>query len=120
FPDAEICLVGPQKNAEMFAADPRITGIAVTYGRASLLRDRLLAAAELQVAVDEPNAIVVDPDSRLTQLGLIPVSADDDARYYFFESCAFGGELEVSLPRLASEWLAEVFDVSESRPFVAP
>ena len=79
FPDAEICLVGPAKNAEMFAADPRIFPVPVSYGRGSLLRERLLAAAELRVSVDERSSIVIDPDSRLTQLGLISVC--DDARY---------------------------------------
>jgi ADP-heptose:LPS heptosyltransferase len=118
FPDAEICLVGPQKNAEMFEADRRITGVAVAYGRASLLRDRLLAAAELQVAVEEPNAIVVDPDSRLTQLGLIPIC--DDARYFFYESRAFGGDSLASLPELTAMWLREVFDVEGARPYTAP
>ena len=119
FPDAEICLVGPEKNAELFAADPRIVPISLLYGRASLLRDRMRAAAELLVAVNEPNSIVIDPDSRLTQLGLLPVG-EDDARYYFFESRAFGGELAISLPRLTAEWLNEVFDVESARPYVAP
>lgn len=119
FPYAEICLVGPEKNAELFAADPRITPISLLYGRAGLLRDRLLAAAELLVAVDEPSSIVIDPDSRLTQLGLLPVG-EDDARYYFFESRAFGGELAVSLPRLTAEWLSEVFAVPLAKPYVAP
>jgi len=118
FPDAEICLVGPEKNAELFSADPRIVPVSLYYGRASLLRERLLAAAELLVAVDEPNSIVIDPDSRLTQLGLLPVG--DDARYYFFESRAYGGELEVSLPRLTAQWLEEVFDVTDAKPYVAP
>jgi hypothetical protein len=89
------------------------------YGRSSLLRERLLAAAELLVAVDEPSSVVIDPDSRLTQLGLLPIG-EDDSRYYFFESRAFGGELEVSLPRLMAQWLAEVFDIEDARPYVAP
>ncbi len=118
FPDAEVCLVGPAKNAEMFAADPCITPVAIAYGRSSLLRERLLAAAELRVAVDEQNAIVIDPDSRLTQLGLMPIC--DDSRYFFFESRAFGGELEQSLPELTAEWLSEVFDIEPARPYVAP
>jgi hypothetical protein len=118
FPDSEICLVGPAKNTELFAADDQITPIAVTYGRASLLRERLLAAAELQVAVDELGAIVIDPDSRLTQLGLIPIC--DDARYFFFESRAFGGESDATLPQLTAEWLAGVFDVDHLQPYVAP
>lgn len=117
FPDAEICLIGPQKNAEMFAADTRIGCVPVAYGRSDLLRERLAAAVELQTIADEPGAIVIDPDSRLTQLGLIPIC--EDSRYYFFESRAFGGQLETPLPELTSEWLQEVFDV-ESRPYVAP
>ncbi len=118
FPDAEISLVGPAKNAELFAADPRISPVALKYGRASLLRERLLAAAELQVAVEEPGAIVIDPDSRLTQLGLLPIC--DDARYFFFESRSFGGETDETLSQLTSQWLAEVFSIDPPRPFVAP
>ncbi len=118
FPNAEICFVGPAKNAEMFAADPRIVPIAVAYGRSGLLRERLLAAAELQVAVDELSSVVIDPDSRLTQLGLIPIC--DDSRYYFFESRAFGGETESSLPQLTAEWLNQVFDVDHLHAYVAP
>ncbi len=118
FPDAEICLVGPAKNAEMFAGDPRIFPIPVAYGRGSLLRERLLAAAELRVSVDELSSVVIDPDSRLTQLGLIPVC--DDARYFFFESRAFGGAMNDPLPELTAQWLSEVFDVPRQSPYVAP
>lgn len=118
FPDAEICLIAPAKNAEMFAADPRVTPVAVSYGRASLLRDRLLAAAELQIATEELGSVVVDPDSRLTQLGLIPIC--DDSRYYFFESRAFGGESEATLPQLTARWLQEVFDIEQANAYVAP
>lgn len=118
FPNAEICFAGPAKNAEMFMDDRRIVPIAVAYGRSGLLRDRLLAAAELQVAVDELGSIVIDPDSRLTQLGLIPVC--DDSRYYFFESRAFGGHTDATLSQLTAEWLAEVFDVDQAKPYIAP
>ncbi|MBV9763806.1 MAG: hypothetical protein JOZ48_03085 [Acidobacteriaceae bacterium] len=118
FPDAEIAFVGPAKNAELFAADPRISSVAVLYGRSASLRERLLAAAELQVAVDELSSIVIDPDSRLTQLGLIPIG--DDSRYFFFESRSFGGQSDANLPSLTAEWLKEVFDTPEARPYVAP
>ena len=77
-----------KRTLEMFAA--RSAGsrpFRVVYGRSSLLRERLLAALELQTIVDEPGTLVIDPDSRLTQLGLIPIC--DDARYFFFESRAF-------------------------------
>jgi hypothetical protein len=118
FPGAEICLVAPEKNAELYLDDPSVTPIAITYGRSALLRDRLLAAAELHIAVDELSSVVIDPDSRLTQLGLIPVC--DDSRYYFFESRAFGFEGSGNLPHLTAQWLSEVFDTPHVRPFVAP
>lgn len=118
FPDAEICLVGPEKNAELFASDSGVRSLPVTYGRSSLLRERLLAAAELKVTVDETGTIVIDPDTRLTQLGLIPVC--DDSRYFFFESRAFGGTSGASLTQLVSEWLAEAFDTDRFQPYVAP
>lgn len=118
FPNAEICLVAPPKNAELYLNDPRVVPISITYGRSALLRDRLLAAAELQVAVDELGSVVIDPDSRLTQLGLIPVC--DDARYYFFESRAYGFENSDTLPDLTARWLSEVFDMPAAKPFVAP
>ncbi len=119
FPEAAICLVGPEKNAELFAADERIVPVALPYGRASLLRERLQAATEVLTVVEEPGAITIDPDSRLTQLGLLPIG-DDDARYYFFESRAFGGDLEATLPRLTAEWCEAVFEVPGARPYVAP
>ena len=118
FPDAEICLVGPAKNAEMFAADARVFPIPVSYGRGSVLRERLLAAAELRSSVEELSSVVIDPDSRLTQLGLIPVC--DDSRYFFFESRAYGGAMNAALPDLTAEWLSEVFDVPHLAPYVAP
>jgi hypothetical protein len=118
FPNAEICFLGPEKNAELFAADTGVTPIAIAYGRTGSLRERLLAAEELHVAVDELGSIVIDPDSRLTQLGLIPVG--DDAKYYFFESRAFGGELDSGLSALTAEWMNEVFDVPKAQPYVAP
>ncbi|MGA7414996.1 MAG: glycosyltransferase family 9 protein [Bryobacteraceae bacterium] len=107
FPDAEICFVGPSKNAELFLDDARILPISVVYGRSALLLDRLVAAKELQDILDDPASLVIDPDSRLTQLGLIPVC--DDARYFFFESRAYGGDSDESLPQLTSNWLTETF-----------
>ncbi len=117
FPDAEICFVGPSKNAELFIDDPRILPIAVNYGRSALLLDRLVAAKELQDILDDPASLVIDPDSRLTQLGLIPVC--DDARYFFFESRAYGGDSDDSLPTLTSDWLTETFGYS-GHAYLAP
>lgn len=118
FPDAEICFVGPAKNAELFAADSRIVSVPITYGRNSTLRERLLAAMQLRSIVEETGSIVIDPDSRLTQLGLIPVC--DEARYYFFESRAFGGDTRLNLAALTALWLEQTFNVADVIPYIDP
>jgi ADP-heptose:LPS heptosyltransferase len=116
FPEAAIYLAGPRKNWELFAADPRILHQPVNYRRGTL-RERLAAGPELRAALRAPDSIVIDPDSRLTQLGLVPVCPDE--RYYFFESRAYGGNGGDSLPVLTRRWAEETFGVSNARPFVA-
>lgn len=116
FPEAELFLVGPRKNFELFAGDPAIRHAAIEYRRGSLL-DRLRAVAELQKLLRDPGTLVIDPDSRFTQLGLLPVCYDD--RYYFFESRAYGGASDRTLPELAAAWAEETFGVSGAKPFVS-
>jgi hypothetical protein len=110
YPSAEIVFVGPRKNYELFEADPRIAHREIAYARGGSLRDRLQAS----VALWFDDGLVIDPDSRLTQLGLIRVCPDD--RYRFFESRSFGGNANERLPDLAARWA----DEPEARPYVAP
>lgn len=117
FPKAGIVFVAPRKNWELFAADPRISHLPASYSRQTRLLDRLESGLCLHRALDEPDSIVVDPDSRLTQLGLLPVCAED--RYYFFESRSYGGDSLEPLPRLAARWCEETFGVS-GKPYIAP
>jgi hypothetical protein len=113
YPDAEIFFVGPRKNFELFEGDPRIRHFAAPYPRSSSLGDRLAASAALWI----PEGVVIDPDSRLSQLGLIKVCDDDD--YFFFESRSYGEEAG-RLPNLAGHWAQEVFGVEEAGPYIAP
>lgn len=118
FPRAEVCLVGPSKNLELFAADPRVAPMPVPYGRSGTLRERLLASQALRGVVDRPGTLVIDPDSRLTQLGLIPVG--DDAQYLFFESRAYRSESGVPLSLLAAEWARKTLGVERARAYLQP
>jgi hypothetical protein len=118
YPDAEILFVGPRKNFELFEADPRIAHFASPYPRSSSLRDRLAASAELAGRRPAPQEITIDPDSRLTQLGLIRVC--DDSDYFFFPSRLYGGDGIERLPDLAARWAQETFGVADARPFIAP
>jgi len=112
---AEIVFVGPAKNYELFASDPRIKHKPIEYARAGTLRDRLSVRHQLTLA--EPNSIVIDPDSRLTQLGLVPVCLED--RYYFFESRAYGGDTADSLVALTKNWVREVLGMHDARAYFA-
>jgi ADP-heptose:LPS heptosyltransferase len=116
FPKADIVFVGPPKNYELFAADPRIQHAPVTYRRGTL-RERLGIRAELIALLDSPGSLTIDSDSRLTQLGLLPVCAED--RYRLFESRAYGGATAHSLPELTAVWAEETLDVAGAKPYLA-
>jgi ADP-heptose:LPS heptosyltransferase len=116
FPRAAIVFVGPRKNYELFAGEARLRHAEVAYRRGAFL-ERLGVFGELKALLAEPDSVVVDPDSRLTQLGLLPVCSEE--RYHLFESRAYGGETDRTLPQLAASWAAETFGVSGAKPFVA-
>jgi ADP-heptose:LPS heptosyltransferase len=110
FPEAELTLAGSPKSAELLG----LPSMPVAYPRSGGMRERL-QAMEVFSTLDA-HALVVDPDSRLTQLGLYPVIPDD--RYYFFDS---RGVIEAgSLATLARSWCAAVFEVDIPRPRIAP
>ena len=116
FPDAEIYFVGPRKNYEMFAADKRIQLVEVAYSRAGLLLERLQAGMNLSRVLQSPNSLILDPDSRLSQLGLLPVG--EEHHYYFFESRSFGYPSEHSLGQLTGAWLNQVFGFVGATPWI--
>jgi hypothetical protein len=114
YPDAEIVFVGPRKNFELFENDPRISHRATVYARAGTLVDRLRASAGLWF----DDGIVLDPDSRLSQLGLIAVCPEPG--YFGFESRSYGGASADALPDLAARWARQTLSVEQARPYIAP
>lgn len=117
FPQARVVFAGPHKNYELFAASPGIHHLPIAYERGTLAQ-RFAVHIPLTAACGAPGAIVVDPDSRLTQLGLLPICLEQN--YFFFESRAFGGDGREALSTLAARWAEQTFGVSGARPFVAP
>ncbi len=118
FPRALVRLVGGPKSFELFAADPRIRHQPLVFGRAGTLRERLAVHGALRKALAAPASLVIDPDSRLTQLGLLPVCPEED--YYLFESRSHGADGEESLKELTRRWLEETFDVAGAEAYIAP
>jgi ADP-heptose:LPS heptosyltransferase len=116
FPHAEVFLVGPSKNSELFAADSHLHHAPVEFRRGGL-RERLKVWPDLKALLDAPGVVVIDPDSRLTQLGLLPVGSEE--RYHLFESRAYGGDSTAPLPELAARWAMETFGGPPAKPYVA-
>lgn len=105
FPDAEIVLVGGRKSAELFAADSRIRHLEAEYPRSGPVSGRLAFAHDLRGRLQNPNRIVVDPDSRITQLGLLPVCEPE--RVFHFPSRTAGSAS--NLTELTQHWLRKTF-----------
>jgi hypothetical protein len=116
FPHARIWFVGPHKTWELFAADPRLSHLPIAYGRRGTVEDRLSIWPALREAVSKPASVVIDPDSRLTQLGLLPIRQEAD--YYFFESRSFGGDGAEPLSVLAGRWAEATFGVVNAQPYI--
>lgn len=116
FPHATIWFAGPTKSWELFRADERLRHLPLAYGRGGTIDERLSIWPEMREAVSLAGSIVIDPDSRLTQLGLLPVCSEEN--YYFFESRSFGGESDAPLSALARRWVEETFGIAGARPYI--
>jgi ADP-heptose:LPS heptosyltransferase len=127
FPAAEIRLVANAKALELFAGDPRIQLCAVEYPRGGGLIERLASwhrtVGSLQQhlqGLSPDEYVIVDPDSRLTQLGLLPLVADERP-YFFFESRRYGAVSVHKIGALTSHWLQDVFGHSQAfYPYCRP
>ena len=122
-PGAELCLVGGVKAAAFFASDPRVRHAAFDYRRSTTLIDRLEVWPSLVRFVEEELSglrpeqyLVVDPDSRLTQLGLLPL-IHDESRYSFFPSRSYQQPEASALGDLAARWAAEEWGSAELRSY---
>lgn len=111
FPEARIHFVGPAKNFELFNADPRIAHIPAPYVRQGALAQRIASGQAIGDLLPA-GALLLDPDSRLSQLGLLPLVPAE--RHLFFESRSYSGDSPESLSTAAQRWIAQVLGVSAS------
>ena len=124
---AEIKLVANAKTLQLFAGDPRIQLCAIEYPRSGGLIERLTSwqcAVEVlrqeTLGLDPTEYVIVDPDSRLTQLGLLPLVADERP-YLFFESRSYCAAGLQKLSALTAHWLQRVFGMTaQLYPYCAP
>ncbi len=127
FPQAEFVILGSRKLRELYGGDHRIRINEIAYERGGSLIARLTSWLDVVAAVNKEregwgkdDVWVIDPDSRLTQLGLLPL-VENDHNYFFFESRSYqpNGESK-SIGQLAATWSGELIGNHEpAYPFVA-
>jgi len=127
FPGAELVLLASPRAALLFAGQSRLATRPVEYPRDGGLLERLGAWPLLVDRIEEElrglkagEYLVVDPDSRLTQLGMLPAVADESS-YIFFESRAYSQSKLQTLAEITAAWATERFgpDTTPLRPWVA-
>lgn len=125
-PQADLVLIGGDSLRELFGGDARIRLRPIAYDRQGSLLARLNAWAEVVSAIDEEVAglkpedwVVLDPDSRLSQLGLLPL-VRDDSRYLLFPSRAYPPTDSRCLSELAADWLGTLSGTyQDSEPYMS-
>ena len=117
FPEARIVFVANRKSAEIFEADRRVEHLNVDYPRTGPASLRVDFARELRLKLQAENSIVIDPDSRMTQLGLIP--ACNPENYFHFPSRTIGGIGGENLTDMVRRWLRTTFGV-DALAYIAP
>lgn len=114
FPQAELILVGSDKLRQIYAANPHVRILALQYKRHGNLLERFSYWLELSEQINTEigdltsnEVLVFDPDSRLTQLGVLPIIDSDS--YFFFNSRGKDSyPKKISIAELTNFWLNSV------------
>jgi ADP-heptose:LPS heptosyltransferase len=115
FRGVDIFFVANRKSAELFASDASISHLEGNYPRSGPVSERIEFAHELRRRVQGPHRIVVDPDSRMTQLGLVPVCEPE--HYFHFPSRTT--DSAANLSQLMRDWLQKAFG-EPGEAYIAP
>jgi ADP-heptose:LPS heptosyltransferase len=115
FPQAQIILLGSPKLAEIFSANPRLRIIQLDYVRRGSLLERFSSWQKLLEIIDEQTksadrdtALVIDPDSRILQLGILPVISDENYLYFDTHNDWLSSK-NACMSELTNAWLDKVF-----------
>lgn len=114
FPDAELVLVGSNKLQQIYADNPGVRILPLQYQRHGNLLERFSYWLELCKLIDQEigdlphnEVLLFDPDSRLTQLGVLPIIDSDS--YFFFNSRGKDNyPKKISIAELTNFWLNSV------------
>ena len=119
FPDAVISVIGNEKLRQVFAPDSGIRVHELHYPRRGDLLERFLVWLRLLREVRQEIAglstseyLLLDPDSRLTQLGVLPLAPLEN--YRFFNSRGKQGyPAKAAVSELTNLWLDHILGEGE-------
>ncbi|MEN6428053.1 MAG: glycosyltransferase family 9 protein [Phycisphaerales bacterium] len=118
FPETDMVIVGSHKLGGLFGGNPDVRIRELGYARRGGLFERFaswhatLDILREEFADGEENVLVIDPDSRISQLGLLPVMHADN--YLFFNTrdhvLTANGHC---MAEWTNEWINNVFGVPD-------
>ncbi len=119
FPQAEIVVIGSSKLHGVFGGNSRIRICPLNYARSGGLFERFsswhgaldILASEMPPG-QEDHGLLVDPDSRISQLGVLPLTHRDNYLFFNSRECAASAK-SARMAELANRWMDSVFGASE-------
>ena len=119
FPEAEIMLIGDKKLQGLLGGLPKVSVVPIRYTRRGPLGERLGAWLQLADLVDDLQPdLLISPDSRLDQLGIMPL-VSHDKQYLLWENTQKEGGDALSLGALFDQWLRQVFPAKIPKLYAA-
>ena len=123
YPETEIVLIGNNKLKEVYGANSNIRIRKISYSRKGGLMPRLSSWHSLLEIIDQEtssisgnNIALIDPDSRMSQLGVLPLIPENN--YFFFDSRSDTSfNKKMSMVELTNRWLN---DITGTRGFKYP
>lgn len=118
FPEADMVVIGNRKLDDLFGGNPDVRIRELSYARRGGLFERFaswhatLDILNQELAEGEQDVLVVDPDSRISQLGVLPMMHADN--YLFFNTrdhmLTANGHC---MAEWTNEWINGVFGVPD-------
>lgn len=119
FDQADIVVIGNAKLDGLFGGHPRVRIRELNYVRHGGLLERFAAwHAALEVlhselpSNGEQSVLVVDPDSRISQLGVLPLLHEDNYLFFNTRDHALGGR-DRCMAEQTNDWMDQVFGVTD-------
>jgi len=119
FPRAELIIIGGDKLEQLFGDNPRVTIKKIAYARRGGILERFdswfaarkILETEIDTKTDE-DYLIIDPDSRITQLGILPLAAENHYLFLNTRKNSSDGKHR-SMAEIVNHWVDGTFGSSD-------